>query len=50
LLAKDGAYAAMWNRQREAAAAREKLSQVENDPAVNPDVERAVPTLVPGAG
>jgi ATP-binding cassette subfamily B protein len=48
LLAKNGAYASMWNRQREAAAAREKLSQVENDPAVNPDVERALPA--PAAG
>jgi ATP-binding cassette subfamily B protein len=48
LLAKNGAYAAMWNRQREAAAAREKLSQVENDPTVNPDVDRARPAAVAG--
>jgi ATP-binding cassette, subfamily B, heavy metal transporter len=48
LLAKNGAYAGMWNRQREAAAAREKLSLVENDPAVNPDVERALPAPVAG--
>jgi ATP-binding cassette subfamily B protein len=29
LLAKNGLYASMWNRQREAEAAREKLAQVE---------------------
>jgi ATP-binding cassette subfamily B protein len=40
LLAKAGAYAAMWNRQREAAAAREKLLEAETDPAVNPDAAR----------
>ena len=26
----------MWNKQREAAAAREKLKEVENDPDVAP--------------
>jgi ATP-binding cassette, subfamily B, heavy metal transporter len=31
LLAKDGLYASMWNRQREAEAAREVLAQVEDD-------------------
>ena len=31
LLAKSGLYASMWNRQREAAEAREKLEQVEDD-------------------
>jgi ABC-type transport system involved in Fe-S cluster assembly fused permease/ATPase subunit len=31
LLAQMGLYASMWNRQREAAAAREKLAQVEDD-------------------
>lgn len=31
LLLKDGLYASMWNRQREAEAAREKLAQVEDD-------------------
>ena len=31
LLAKSGLYASMWNRQREAAEAREKLAQVEDD-------------------
>ncbi|MBV9990771.1 MAG: ABC transporter ATP-binding protein/permease [Alphaproteobacteria bacterium] len=29
-----GHYAAMWNKQKEAAAAREKLKEVENDPDV----------------
>jgi len=31
LLAENGIYAAMWNRQREAQEAREKLKQVENE-------------------
>ncbi|HEX9159321.1 MAG TPA: ATP-binding cassette domain-containing protein, partial [Rhizomicrobium sp.] len=34
LLAKAGHYAAMWNKQKEAAAARERLKAVENDPDV----------------
>jgi ATP-binding cassette subfamily B protein len=34
LLALGGHYASMWNKQREAAAAREKLREVENDPDV----------------
>jgi ATP-binding cassette subfamily B protein len=41
LLAKSGHYAAMWNKQKEAAAARERLQAVENDPDVVPDVARA---------
>jgi len=32
LLAADGLYASMWNRQREAEAAREKLAQVGDEP------------------
>jgi ATP-binding cassette subfamily B protein len=48
LLAKGGAYAAMWNRQREADAAREKLKQVEDDPAVNPEAERVQPAAAAG--
>jgi ATP-binding cassette subfamily B protein len=43
LLAQDGHYAAMWNKQREAAAAREKLKEVENDPDVAPGVAKATP-------
>jgi ATP-binding cassette subfamily B protein len=35
LLALGGHYAAMWNKQKEAAAAREKLKEVENDPDVS---------------
>jgi ATP-binding cassette subfamily B protein len=36
LLAKGGLYASLWNRQREAEAAREKLAEVEDDlPAPN---------------
>jgi ATP-binding cassette subfamily B protein len=33
LLASGGLYASMWNRQREADAAREKLAMMEEDPA-----------------
>ncbi|HJR56374.1 MAG TPA: ABC transporter ATP-binding protein/permease [Rhizomicrobium sp.] len=40
LLALGGHYAAMWSKQREAAAAREKLKEVENDPDVAPGVAR----------
>jgi len=42
LLAQRGLYASMWNRQREAEAAREKLAQVDDEPAApnrNPPVE-----------
>jgi len=44
LLARNGHYASMWNKQREAAAAREKLKEVENDPDVAPGIAKA--TLV----
>jgi ATP-binding cassette subfamily B protein len=47
LVIKGGAYASMWNRQKEAAAAREKLEEVENDPAVSPDIARALPASTP---
>jgi ATP-binding cassette subfamily B protein len=40
LVAKNGHYAAMWNKQKEAAAAREKLKAVESDPDVAPGVAR----------
>jgi ATP-binding cassette subfamily B protein len=43
LLALNGHYASMWNKQREAAAAREKLKEVENDPDVAPGVAKAAP-------
>jgi ATP-binding cassette subfamily B protein len=41
LLALGGHYAAMWNKQREAAAARERLKEVEEDPDVVPGIARA---------
>jgi ATP-binding cassette subfamily B protein len=41
LLALNGHYASMWNKQREAAAAREKLKEVESDPDVVPGIARA---------
>ena len=40
LLALGGHYASMWNKQREAAAAREKLREVENDPEVVPGIAK----------
>jgi ATP-binding cassette, subfamily B, heavy metal transporter len=40
LVARGGHYASMWNKQKEAAAAREKLKAVENDPDVAPGVAR----------
>lgn len=40
LLAKNGAYATMWNKQKAAAEAREKLEVVENDPDVSPDIAK----------
>ncbi len=36
LLAKDGLYASLWNRQREAAAAEETLERTRNDGAIKP--------------
>jgi ATP-binding cassette subfamily B protein len=41
LLALNGHYASMWNKQREAAAARAKLQEVEQDPDVVPGIARA---------
>ncbi|HVU21160.1 MAG TPA: ABC transporter ATP-binding protein/permease [Rhizomicrobium sp.] len=43
LVAAGGHYAAMWNKQKEAAAARAKLKEVENDPDVAPGIARAAP-------
>lgn len=40
LLARCGQYAAMWNRQKEAAAARERLKAVESDLDVEPQFAR----------
>jgi ATP-binding cassette subfamily B protein len=38
LVAKGGHYAAMWNKQKEAAAVRERLKVVESDPDVQPGI------------
>ncbi|HLZ02037.1 MAG TPA: ABC transporter ATP-binding protein/permease [Bradyrhizobium sp.] len=46
LLAKDGLYASMWNRQREAEAARERLALVDDD---NEAPNRAPPPPVDDA-
>ena len=43
LVARGGHYALMWNKQKQAAAAREKLKEVENDPDVAPGIVRAAP-------
>lgn len=43
LIQRKGHYAAMWNKQKEAAEAREKLAAAENDPDVTPDIARAEP-------
>ena len=40
LVAKGGHYAAMWNKQKEAAAARERLRAAESDPDVGPEFTR----------
>jgi ABC-type transport system involved in Fe-S cluster assembly fused permease/ATPase subunit len=49
LLAKGGLYASMWNRQREAEAAREKLAEVGDEPSAPnrnpPPVEEAAVDL-----
>jgi ABC-type transport system involved in Fe-S cluster assembly fused permease/ATPase subunit len=42
LVAMKGAYAAMWDRQREAAEARARLAAVEDDPLVTPGMSREV--------
>jgi len=45
LLAKGGLYASMWNRQREAEEAREKLAQIDDSteaPNRNPPLAAAV--------
>ncbi len=43
LVAMNGHYASMWNKQKQAAEARARLKAVENDPDVVPDVSRTVP-------
>ncbi len=41
LIAMNGHYASMWNKQKEAAEAREKLQAAESDPEVSPGAGRA---------
>ena len=43
LVALSGPYASMWNKQKQAAEALERLKAVENDPEVVPGVARATP-------
>ncbi|HJW41103.1 MAG TPA: ATP-binding cassette domain-containing protein, partial [Rhizomicrobium sp.] len=43
LVALGGHYAAMWNKQKQAAEARELLKTIENDPDVVPGVARTAP-------
>ncbi len=43
LVARDGAYASMWNKQKQAAEALEILKAVQSDPEVVPGVARAAP-------
>ena len=45
LVARGGQYAAMWNKQKQAAEAREKLKEVESDPDVVPGIARLVPQV-----
>ena len=44
LVARKGAYAAMWNRQKRAEAARERIKKIEADPLATPGVARTSPT------
>ena len=44
LVARGGHYAAMWNKQKEAAAVRERLKEVESDPDVAPGIARNAPS------
>jgi ATP-binding cassette, subfamily B, heavy metal transporter len=43
LVARKGAYAAMWNRQKRADAARERVKKLESDPLATPGVARTNP-------
>ena len=43
LVLRGGPYASMWNKQKQAAEALEKLKAVENDPDVVPGLARATP-------
>jgi ATP-binding cassette subfamily B protein len=43
LIQRKGHYAAMWNKQKEAAEARERLKAAESDPDVGPEIAREEP-------
>jgi ATP-binding cassette subfamily B protein len=43
LIARKGAYAAMWNKQKKAEAARERIKKIEADPEVTPGAARVTP-------
>jgi ATP-binding cassette subfamily B protein len=43
LVSRGGHYASMWNKQKEAAAVRERLKEVEQDPDVAPGIARGTP-------
>jgi ATP-binding cassette subfamily B protein len=43
LVARKGSYAAMWNKQKKAEAARERIKKIEDDPAVTPGIARTAP-------
>ncbi len=45
LVARGGHYASMWNKQKEAAAVRERLKEVEQDPDVVPGIARETPPV-----
>jgi ATP-binding cassette subfamily B protein len=49
LVMRNGAYAAMWNRQKEAAEVRERLEAVEGDPEnIRADAVQAARRLAVG--
>ncbi len=48
LVARKGAYASMWNKQKKAEAARERLKKVEADPQVTPGIARVTPVAAGG--
>jgi ATP-binding cassette, subfamily B, heavy metal transporter len=47
-VARKGAYASMWNKQKKAEAARERLKKVEADPQVTPGIARVTPATAAG--
>ena len=47
-MARGGAYAAMWNKQKKAEAARERIKKIEADPDTTPGAARIVPVAEAG--